>query len=299
MRSLITCGSVPSPTSMVTLPPVANADTAETDAIGSCVRTCKNFVRTKGKLNMSERWKPEHGELYYFITTSGNVCPNHFSRYETSSNARLVFNNYFKTEAEAEAAAEKVKALLLSLHYNGTSTANSETLKDTFTECLKNYAEQQADKIWQKARERRLSEQYHNGPEETKLPEWCKVGEWVFADPEKVFGPAGYKKIKATDGLGLTFADGCCIYFSDKIKQARLRPYNAEEMKALIGKVVTKKNGDAFVVTAYTPELDSRKLSAVDIDDMWVTPDDVLKDYNIDNKPAGILEHRENGEWVQ
>ena len=68
-------------------------------------------------------------------------------------------------------------------------------------------------------------------PKVATLPDWCKVGEWVYADPGKIFGPAGYKKIKATDGLELTFADGCCIYFSDKIKPVRLRPYKRRKYR--------------------------------------------------------------------
>ena len=38
---------------------------------------------------------------------------------------------------------------------------------------------------------------------------------------------------------------------------------------------------------------------AVDIDNMWVRPDDVLKDYTINGSPCGVLEHLENGEWVK
>ena len=97
------------------------------------------------------------------------------------------------------------------------------------------------------------------------------------------------------------FRDFAAEYHPDlfsELKQARLRPYTAEEMRALMGKVLERKDGDAFLITAYTPQLE-KDLCAVDIDNMWVTPDDVLKDYTIDEKPAGVLEHLENGKWVQ
>ena len=65
-----------------------------------------------------------------------------------------------------------------------------------------------------------------------------------------------------------------------------------------MGRVLEQKNGDAFLVTAYTPQLE-KDLCAVDIDNMWVTPDDVLKNFTINNTPCGVLEHLENGEWVK
>lgn len=135
-----------------------------------------------------------------------------------------------------------------------------------------------------------------------ELPDWCKVGEWVWSNDS-------YHKIVRikTNGCSapvIILDDGNKYTFGslswDDISQASPRPYNKKEMKALVGKVVDKKDGDAFVVTAYTPELDSRKLSAVSIDDMWVTPDAVLEYFTINGKPCGVFEHlNDNGEWVK
>lgn len=316
---------------------------------------------------MSERWKPKHGETYYFVDSLFTVCS--YAWRDDGADAQYhKCGNCFRTAKEAAAAAEKVKALLLSLHYNGTSTANSETLKDTFTEHLKKFAEIQADVILQKARE-----QYNNAPlpkltaevfdrpdcpewaqyamvndlgygywyeenpglfcagyghgtkimfidrfdasdwqnslierpEKKTLPDWCKQGEWVCCWDE-VHGEE-YSKIIAikTEGMSspvIHFDNGGKATYGslswDDLKPARLRPYNAEEMKALMGKVLEQKNGDAFMVTAYTPQLE-KDVCAVDIDNMWVTPDDVLKNYTINGKPCGVLEHLENGEWVE
>ena len=321
---------------------------------------------------MSERWKPENLETYWSVL---DTTPMHFAwQGNPLEIARWEAGNVFKTHDQALIASIKIKSLLLSLHYNGTSTANNETLKDTFTKHLIKLAEQQADKILQKAKERRLSEQYHNGPEETKLPklttavfdrpdcpkwakyaavdqdgmacyfankptisqratwwsknqkskpvslwykfdasdwqnswikrpsklpDWCKVGEWIYSRHTN-----SYDKITAIedDCYYCVKTENKCHYTIGYIKEdivpARLRPYNAEEMKALVGKVVTRKNDNAFLVTAYTPRLEEN-LSAVDIDNMWVRPGDVLEDYTIDNAPCGVLEHLENGEWVQ
>lgn len=325
---------------------------------------------------MSERWKPEHGELYYFITTSGDVCPDHFSRYETSSNARLIFNNYFKTEAEARAAAKKVKELLLSLHYNGTSTANDETLQDkplpkltaevfdrpdcpewakyavvdvqglaywyqyppladerigvwkawgnrrrlidgffdrsdwqnslvkrptkaAFEKMLKNYAEQQANKILQIARERRLPEQYHNGPEKTTLPDWCKPGEWVYHNSDGYYYTI--KRVDVEDDY-IQISDNAreYPYTANEIKTffspARLRPWNFEEAPfavkcrhsiTAIEYQVAKLNsaGDGYTVADCCCDVTLQGMA--------------IYYEQMDGSPCGVLEHRENGEWVE
>lgn len=325
---------------------------------------------------MSERWKPKHGEKYYFFDSTLNVKSELYEDDYSWGAGRITMGNYFKTEVEAKAAAEKVRALLLSLHDNkplpkltaevfdrpdcpewakfaavdadGTVWAydnepwvkkenrywightyrdegdiciakgfdasdwqNSlieRPTKDAFDEAIKKYAQQQANKIWQKAREHRLSEQYHNGPEEKyTLPDWCEVGEWIW-HPEDMAG-GRYLKITEIRGGGVYAKekedydpDYLCFDLVRKYsKQARLRPYNAEEMKALLGKVVTEKEYDyyAYLVTAYTAKLDGKNLVAVAIDDAWIQADDVLRLYTINNKPCGVLEHLENGEWVE
>ena len=67
---------------------------------------------------MSERWKPEYGEYYYYSFATGainkTVCIN-----DPTDIILLERGNCFKTKEAAEAAAEKVKALLLSLQGNG------------------------------------------------------------------------------------------------------------------------------------------------------------------------------------
>ena len=65
---------------------------------------------------MSERWRPKHGEAYYFFDSALNVESELYEDDYVWDTGRITMGNYFKTEAEAKAAAEKVKALLLSLH---------------------------------------------------------------------------------------------------------------------------------------------------------------------------------------
>lgn len=66
---------------------------------------------------MTERWKPETNEMYWFIPKDGEVIPFCWCDDEIDRTC-FNFGNCFRTEEEAEAAAEKVKDLLLDLHKN-------------------------------------------------------------------------------------------------------------------------------------------------------------------------------------
>ena len=124
------------------------------------------------------------------------------------------------------------------------------------------------------------------------LPDWCKVGAWVYLSNAK------YYKIEKVDSYGIILAGGIVIKTDDihaEAVSARLRPYNAEEMKALVGKVIVEnKSGDIGLVIGYC----NRKESVYAGRNGFVAAL-LLSDYTIDGKPCGVLEHRENGEWVE
>lgn len=309
------------------------------------------------------RWKPERCNCYWVVDFgyTKKVKP---VRWNDDNIDTMTYNsgNCFKTEAEAQAAAEKVRALLLSLHEPVTDCSQLPKLtaevfdrpdcpedakiavvnedgsafwgsfntarptfgggwdgengswfsipgkwdssdwqnslierpsKSSFDRLLKNCAEQQVNKILSKAREHRLSEQYHNGPEETTLPDWCKVGEWVYLSNAK------YYKIKKVDSYGIILAGGIVIGKYDihaEAVSARLRPYNAEEMKALVGKVI-EKGPSMHIVTGFENVFGNECM--VNVNGCLYGANDLLRQFTIDNKPAGVLEHLENGEWVE
>jgi hypothetical protein len=119
------------------------------------------------------------------------------------------------------------------------------------------------------------------------LPDWCKVAEVVY------------------DNL---LREYCCVeeyeerdwYInnieSGRIKQARKRPFNAEEMKALVGKVIENEAGNLMLVTMASPNSGGQ----IKFCNMWYTANELLKKgYTIDGKPCYVLEHLENGEWVE
>ena len=124
-----------------------------------------------------------------------------------------------------------------------------------------------------------------------KLPDWCKVGEWVWDIHTKE-----YVKVTSVDDNEVSFNGG--FYgavtpgsFAVEYKQARLRPYRAEEMKALVGKVIYTSEAKAFMVISYAG-------GEVLFGKFLHTAEDLALDiYKFpDGKPCGVLEHLEDGE---
>jgi hypothetical protein len=78
---------------------------------------------------------------------------------------------------------------------------------------------------------------------------------------------------------------------------ARLRPYNAKEMKALMGKVI-EKGPSMHIVTGFENVLFGNECM-VHVNGCLYNANDLLRQFTIDNAPCGVLEHLENGEWVK
>lgn len=57
----------------------------------------------------TQTWKPEFGEKYYYMTTSGNVGQDTFNT--SFDKDRLSFRNVFKTAEEARKMVEKIKII--------------------------------------------------------------------------------------------------------------------------------------------------------------------------------------------
>ncbi len=125
------------------------------------------------------------------------------------------------------------------------------------------------------------------------LPDWCKVGEWVWSDGK-------YHKIIETgqDWIRTAWDDHTGIWGNilHQFSQARLRPYNAEEMKALVGKVLSQKSYDFRGLIHYA----SASGNKIDVSNFTYSSEELIgSDYTIDGKPCGVLEHLENGEWLE
>lgn len=210
------------------------------------------------------RWKPENNDIYYFVHETGTVEYVMWGHYVGDSN---LYNagNCFRTKEEAEAAAKKAKELFLSLH---EETENTELFGKT---------------------------------EEAELPEWCKVGEWVWSNNS-------YHKITCIETSGYSIPliildDGSKYTFGslswDDVSQARLRPYNSEEMKSLVGKVIEHKK-DLHLVTNYLNDTADNN-PVVCVGTNWRDAKGLIEhNYAIDGERCCVLEHlNDNGEWVE
>ena len=123
-----------------------------------------------------------------------------------------------------------------------------------------------------------------------KLPDWCKIGEWCYCLDDD--GNGKYFKITKIKDNYIYGEDWDIDYHF--VRQARLRPYNAEEMRGLVGKVVYTIEDKTFLVLAHSG-------NTVLFGDVLHTPEDLTLDiYKFpDGSPCGCLEHLENGEWVK
>lgn len=214
---------------------------------------------------MTERWKPEEGEHYYFIGADGKPGRTVFYEVFESASQALALGNCFKTEAEAAAAAEKVKTLLLSLQDNG------DNLVSNF--------------------------------QDKGLPGWCKVGEYVY---DSLYG---YGEIVfASEKHFYVEFDGHAAEYSlenvPELKQARLRPYTAAELRKLVGTIIEETacgaGESSLLVTAYNSGVDCDTEPAVMMLGEWFGVSALCAgDYSVDGHVCGVFEHLEDVEWVE
>lgn len=267
-----------------------------------------------------KRWKPEEDEKFWSFDGFGCVEEDVFC--QTYDDKKLEFGNCFKTEEEAEAAAEKVKALLLSLQHYELPKLTAEVFDRPGCPAEADFAivypDGSASYMKGDPAKMKSSEMYwiysvSSGIDKLSeipgkfdasnwrcsliehpakaRPEWCKVGEWVYTCG------GDYRKVEAIL-YGIVFlSGGLDIPVGDihsELVKARFRPYNADEMKALVGKVVCTSEGKTFLVLSYSD-------NTVFFGDFSHTPEDLIFDiYKFpDGSPCGCLEHLENGEWVK
>ena len=275
---------------------------------------------------MSERWKPEHGETYYCIFANGAIDS---TRWMESAFDNKVFerDNCFKNEAEAKAAAEKVKALLLSLHKPVTNCNQLPRLtaevfdredcpewakyaavdysgfaffyedKPFFTgTCYQNIGRTQV--IDSNIKWDTTEPQNSLIERPAILPDWCKVGAYFWNKPEEKYYQIKEISLEIIEGIpveGSGFGLWYIAGFADRNVQARLRPYNADEMRGLVGKVIEDTRGNVSFAVGFR-----KNDPLLYAGSNQFTAEQLLKGGFICNgKPCEKFEHLENGEWVE
>ena len=73
-----------------------------------------DYSEEVGAIEAIKKWYhqwPQNGDIYYYITSHGNVFTNKFNG-ENHGKVLREIGNFFKTEEEAKKAVERVKAAL-------------------------------------------------------------------------------------------------------------------------------------------------------------------------------------------
>ena len=159
-----------------------------------------------------KRWKPEDGEKFWFITSQLVAIDDKWHNLD-SDFRYFDRGNCFKTEEEAEAAAEKVKALLLSLQPTCNNLATNLQYK--------------------------------------KLPEWCKIGSWVW-DERNGYGEVKSVRDDRS-ACNIEFKGGGGDFVPEafaKLKEARLMSYDHLSISEALGKAVSNESA-VGLVTGY------------------------------------------------
>lgn len=143
-------------------------------------------------------------------------------------------------------------------------------------------------------------------PEKTTLPDWCKVGEWVWLDPEKDPLSIGYMKIEAIDRQTLRLRTGSVDLSTEAIKQARIRPWTFEEAPAVLkvkdltgvaALAYLSPFGEKYIIAYHYPD-EYEKMPLGKTTFTFSAFADIFT--QIDGSPCGILEHlNDAGEWVE
>lgn len=152
-----------------------------------------------------------------------------------------------------------------------------------------------------KSSEHYLSQVIKRPAKKSELPDWCKVGEWVWINgrPDRLYYN-GYGKITQVEPyidvlMGTDDNAPNTSISLDSLSPARLRPYNAEEMKSLVGKIICGNDTNFRAMIVYADGV-SGVVETIHYD---YDAEELAQSYTIDGKPCGKLEHLENGEWVE
>ena len=275
---------------------------------------------------MSERWKPV--DTYYFIDSIGMVGSYKWCD-ASVDNAYYKSGNCFETRVEAEAAAEKVKTLLLNLHEPTTECnqlpkltaevfdrencpewakwAAVDSCGNAYFYTVKPQAHRTRWGVsafckfvnigkfdasdWQNSLIKRPAK-------ETKLPDWCKV------DAIGWHKRCGYFKVTYIDDVSKRIdiqqvedkSKGYLSFYTvcNETTRARLRPYNTEEMPDLPFGIKDKNSN--FRTTVVSCKGDKVWLAG---ELTAISTEELLRGFTIKGKACGVLEHLENGEWLE
>lgn len=130
------------------------------------------------------------------------------------------------------------------------------------------------------------------GDQKPKLPDWCKVGAWCYIHSGGI-GTGKYQKIEAVHS---GFVKTEYLVPIENISEARLRPWNDDELKSKVGKVFEMGNGDLTLCLGYQRDI----ADLIFVGKLMSAQSFAESDWRLDSLPCGVLEHKnDQGEWVK
>lgn len=125
-----------------------------------------------------------------------------------------------------------------------------------------------------------------------KVPEWCKIGAWCYIHSGGI-GTGKYQKIEAVHS---GFVKTEYLVPIENISEARLRPWNDDELKSKVGKVFEMGNGDLTLCLGYQRDI----ADLIFVGKLMSAQSFAESDWKLDGLPCGVLEHKnDQGEWVK
>lgn len=135
------------------------------------------------------------------------------------------------------------------------------------------------------------------------IPDWCRTGAWVYVTPDnsepfycKIYGVT-YSRVHNTTEVQVTL-DGKSlvgVFTWSNVQRARLRPWDADELKSMVGEVFEMGNGDLTLCLGYQRDI----ADLIFVGKLMSAQSFAESDWKLDGLPCGVLEHYEQGEWVK
>lgn len=122
-------------------------------------------------------------------------------------------------------------------------------------------------------------------------PDWIKAGAWCYIHSGGI-GTGKYQKIQSVHS---GFVQTEYLVPIVNISEARLRPWNDDELKSKVGKVFEDDVKNPTLCFRYqrdnkTLHFAGKIMSAESLAE---------SDWKLDGSPCGVFEHYEQGEWVK
>lgn len=138
--------------------------------------------------------------------------------------------------------------------------------------------------------------------QKTEHPDQIQEGAWVYVLPDNIepFYGKVYSLYLGGQGVWVKLNGRFVIaaFSMDRVRPARLRAWNDDELKSKVGKVFEMGNGDLTLCLGY--QRDRGALHFAGKGPFSYSAKILAKsDWKLDGSPCGVLEHYEQGKWVK